>query len=387
MIVWSTVTGSQIREIGRAPFTLARLDVAANGRFVLGQGADGTVYQWHIKGDSEGLINVFDNVTDKVVVNQAGTALLITDEGGTHLQRITGDETPLFSEDNKLTRTNESSSHFAIYSPRTINIYDALDGEHLAGWSLDIGDLSDLHLSPSGLRVILSATDETLWLLRPDNDEPLQLSTRNAGPATLARFAADGSAFVTLHRERALLWQDDGAAPAQAFELGLTPELAAQATVHIAYNPAGDQLLFFVRLGNGLGSLTRYALQDGTAQRHTFINVDRGELTADGTHLLLSQANGRVQIIDATNGETLHQLDLGEAGIGKLALSTSEGILLAAVNDSLQLWHIGSESCCGAFRIPNTSRTLTSAQTASTSSPWMTRAGIDFGKWKRGSNS
>ena len=305
VIVWSTVTGSQFREIGRAPFTLARLDVAANGRFVLGQGADGTVYQWHINGDSEGLINVFENETDKVVVNQAGTALLITDEGGTRLQRIASDETPLLSKDSLLTKLNETSSHFAISSGQAINIYDALDGEHLAGWSIDIGDLSDIHLSPSGLRVILSATDETLWLLYPENDEPLQLSTRNAGPATLARFAADGSAFVTLHRERALLWQDGGAAPAQAFDLGLTPELAAQATVQFAFNPAGDQLLFFVRLGNGLGSLTRYALQDGTAQRHTFIDVDRGELTADGTYLLLSQANGRVQIIDAANGESL----------------------------------------------------------------------------------
>ena len=352
VIVWSTVTGSQIREIGRTPFTLARLDVAANGRFVLGQGADGTVYQWDVNGDSEGLINVFDNETDKVVVNQAGTALLITDERGTHLQRITGNETPLFSEDNKLTRTNEASSHFAIYSPQAINIYDALDGEHLAGWTIDIGDPSDIHMSPSGLRVILSATDETLWLLHPENDEPMQLSTGNAGPSTLVRFATDGSAFVTLHRERALLWQDGGAAPTQAFDLGLTPELAAQATVHIAFNPAGDQLLFFVRLGNGLGSLTRYALQDGTAQRHTFINVDRAELTADGKYLLLSQQNGRVLIIDAANGESLHQLDLGAAGIGKLAYSSRDGILLAAVNDSLQLWDIGSESLLRSFPHP-----------------------------------
>ena len=262
------------------------------------------------------------------------------------------DETPLISGDSKLTGINESSSHFAIFSGQALNIYDALDGEHLAGWSLDIGDLSDLHLSPSGHRAILSATDETLWLLYPENDEPLQLSTRNVGPAMLARFAADGSAFVTLHRERALLWQDDGAAPAQAFDLGLTPELAAQATVQIAFNPAGDQLLFFVRLGNGLGSLTRYALQDGTALRYTFINVDRGELTADGTHLLLSQANGRVQIIDATNGESLHQLDLGAAGISKLAFLTLDGVLLAAVNDSLQLWDIGSESLLRSFPHP-----------------------------------
>ena len=163
-------------------------------------------------------------------------------------------------------------------------VYDAESGDEVQSWSVGWGDLREMHLSSDGEQLLALAGDDDWWLLRSGSDEPLKLEAGNAGMPSKVVFAADGAPMLSLHRDRALLWDVNSGRALGAYPL----DLEADATVDVAFDGAGETLYFFVRLENGLASLTAVALADNAVKRSTYIDVADGKLSQDGQALVLS---------------------------------------------------------------------------------------------------
>ena len=353
LVTWSTTEGRLIRQVGFSPQPLARIEVDARGTIALGQAIDGTLYFWSLAPMTSNRPRALDESADDITINQAGAALLISGDIGTRLEKLDDNQILFRSEARGLTQINETGSHFAISADRQIQLVDAENGQTDASWTVDSDAVTNLHLAPNGETLLVETEGDQLLLLRSGDDELQQLNTGGFGETRLARFTADGSAFLTLHPEGALLWLGDDADPAGAYALGLAPEFATPDRFSVAFSDTGDRLYFFVRLGGGLAGLTVISLDEDSIQRQTFVDVAYGELTPDGKYLLLARVDGSVQVIDTTSAESLHEFTAGGVSVRSIALLEERNWLYTAVDKNLLIWDLASKALVQGFQHPD----------------------------------
>ncbi len=341
LVLWSSEDGTLLQEVGLAPQPLRAMMVNAAGDAVLGQANDGTAYLWSVAKSPPALEQVLADAASGTALNQSGTALLIVRDSGVTLQNTDTQRSMLTLTDSRIARMNPGGSHFVIHSENRIAVYDAASGAEQSTWTVNSDDIQDLALAPTGDAVLFSTRGGELWQLEPDSERARRLPASGLGPAWRVEFAADGSLFLTLHDERAILWERATASPRQGYPLGVPPDFPLTERVDIALSPAGDRLYFFVRLDDDLAGLTIFSLDDGSVSRHTFTDVQHGELTPDGAHLLLASSDHRIQIIDTSSGAVLHRLSGHQDVIRKLHYQSESGRLLSAGDDnSLNLWDV-----------------------------------------------
>ena len=341
LVLWSSEDGALMQEVGLAPQPLRAIMVSAAGDAVLGQANDGTAYLWSVAESPAALEQVLADAVSGTALNQSGAALLIVSDSGVTLQNTDTQESILTLTDSRITRMNAGGSHFVSHTENRITVYDAATGTEQSTWTVNSDDIQDLALAPTGDTVLFSTRGGELWQLEPESEGARRLPASGLGPAWRVEFAADGSLFLTLHAESAILWERTTASPRQRYPLGVPPDFPLTERVDIALSPDGDKLYFFVRLDDDLAGLTIFSLDDSSVSRHTFIDVQHGELTPHGEHLLLASSDHRIQIIDTSSGAVLHRLGGHQDAIRKLHYQSESKRLLSAGDDnSLNLWDV-----------------------------------------------
>lgn len=354
LVLWSSEDGSLMREVGSSPQPLREVTVSAAGDAVLGQTNDGKAYLWLIDESPPALAQVLPDAVTGTALNASGEELLIASRAAAVLQNIDTQEIIAAFEDSRIARMNPSGSHFAVHSENSIAVYDAVTGSEHAAWAVDMDDIQNLALAPTGDHVLISARSGELWHLHPDSDEAQPLPASGLGPAWMTRFAADGSLFMTLHAESAVLWETATASPRQAYPLGLASDFPFSERFHMAFSPDGDKLYFLAQLDNDLAGLTVFSLNDSSVKRQAFVDVRHGELTANGEQLLLALSDHSIQIIDTASGEVLSRLIGHQDAIRKLHYQKQHSRLLSASDDNrLILWDVEAAAIDQQYVHPN----------------------------------
>ncbi|MCY4021404.1 MAG: TIR domain-containing protein [Chloroflexi bacterium] len=353
LVTWSTRDGSLIRQVGLSPQPLARIEVDAGGRIVVGQAINGGVHFWHLTPALSSQLRILDESADDIRINQAGGALLISGSGGTRLMRIADDEILFQSDSGSLTRINEGGSLFAASADREIQLVDAESGQIAANWSLETGQAREMHLAPQGDALLVETEAGELLLLRRDQAAPQRLNKGDFAEARLVRFANDSSRVLSLHPAGALLWQGEAAEPMAAYALGLAPDYATPDRFKVAFGDGGASLYFFVRLEGGLAGLTIVDLEEDSIQRHTFVDVAYGELADQGKYLLLARVDGSVQVLDTSSGTIRNEFTDVGAITRSLALLEERNWLYAAADSNLLIWDLASNALVQRIQHPD----------------------------------
>lgn len=341
-------------QTGAPSLPLAAEQALEAGDAVLGQTNDGKAHPWLIDESPPAPAQVLPDAMAGTALNASGEGLLIASRRGAVLQNIDTQESIAAFEDSRIARMNPSGSHFAVHSENSIAVYDAATGSEQAAWAVDMDNIQDLALAPTGDHVLISARSGELWHLRPDSGEAQPLPTSGRGPAWMTQFAADGSLFMTLHAESAILWETATASPQQAYSLGLASDFPFSERFRMAFSPDGDKLYFLAQLDNALASLTVFSLNDSSINRQAFVDVQHGELTANGEHLLLALSDHSIQIIDTASGEALPRLIGHQDAIRKLHYQKQHSRLLSASDDnSLILWDVEAAAIDQRYVHPN----------------------------------
>ena len=277
IVLWSSADGRVIRQIGLAPDPIAQITVSDSADYVLGQTITGKANLWQIAaGEREPLLTL-DGMAD-VSVNHAGAALLIVDGGGTQLQDVASGEILMRADGSRLTRMNRSGTHLAVTSDDAMAVYDSENGARLMEWPAPVDEIRELYLSPSGANIIFSDVFGNLFLQKSGRADPLRLITNDAGPALWLRFSPTG-AFLSIHADRALLWDGAGSSPSQVFALGMPASYALDERFDAAFDAEGESLIFFARLDNQLAGVTVISLDGELLRRQTFVEVESGRLS------------------------------------------------------------------------------------------------------------
>ena len=353
LVTWSTNDGSLIRQVGFSPQPLARIEVDARGKIVLGQAIDGSVHLWRIAPALSDQVRILDESADDIRINRTGEALLVSDSGGTRLMRIVDDEILFQSDGGSLTHMNEGGSVFAVAADREIQLVDAENGQTVATWLIGADQVRDMYLAPTGDALAVETEAGELLLLRRDRAAPQRLNKGDFGESRLVRFAVDSSAFLSLHPAGALLWQGDAGEPTTAYALGAAPEYARSDRFKVAFSDGGRSLYFFVRLEGGLAGLTVVDLAEDSIQRHSFVDVAHGELAAHGKYLLLARVDGSVQVLDTSSGAILNEY--AEVGViaRRLELLEERNWLYAAADNNLLIWDLSSNALVQRIQHPD----------------------------------
>ncbi len=262
-------------------------------------------------------------------LSPSGETLLVIEDSGISLRDTATQETKLELPPGLIAL---AGPHFAHYDGETVRLRALETGAESQRWQANWEDTRALYLAPDVQTLLVATASDALWLLRQGSEEPQRLPA--AAPAEVI-FAPDGQRFLSLQAERALLWEVESAEALATYPLGGVSALELQA----AFSAAGDSLVFFAQLENGLAGLTVTALADDSARRQTFVDVVAGALTADGQFLALALADGSAQIIETASGATVYQLPLAAQSISKLQYRPAENLLVVAAGRALSFWH------------------------------------------------
>ncbi len=277
-------------------------------------------------------------------ISPSGGSLLLAEESGISLYSLSRQEIIARME---ASQSSQAGDYFATYGNGSAAIYAIDTGEQLRSWELDGGDARALYLSAHGQMLVLALDSDELWLLHDDAPQRLDAGGL-VQPANLA-FAPSGETFVSLHQERAVLWDTETGTALGAYPLG-----GAGATLEAAFSATGETLFFFLRLDDGLASLTAVTLADNSVRRHTFVDVQFGQFSDDGAYLALVLADGDIQIIETASGETVYRLGAGLHSARKLRYLAEAGLLIAADRRDLTIWDVSTGELEWRFRHPRT---------------------------------
>ncbi len=333
IVVWSSADGRLLREIGAAPQALIEVDLSADGGAVVGRSTDGSVFLWRLNQRRAAPKATFPSALPGTALSPSGNTLLLAHENGATLRPWSDGDAGEIVSQYEARLVSSAGAFFALAIDDRITVNDIETGDELRAWPADWDAALWMRLSSEG-ELLLAHADGALWLLRTESDSPARLSGGGEGPPLGVAFAAGGAHFATLHAQRVLLWDSASAEALGAYPLGA----AAAADLDLAFSADGETLYFFLRIESGLAGLTAVKIADNAVRRHTYLNVEYGELSPDGQFLLLALRTGALQIVGTASGQVLHTLPLGAAGIQSLRLLPQHGLLLASSGADLTVW-------------------------------------------------
>lgn len=341
LVLWSIESGALIRDIGVSTHALQQIIVSHDGMFVLAQASGGEAYLWSIGETSSTLSQVISNAITGTAINQPGDRLLVTSDNGTILQNIETQQAIVTLDNTRITRTNETGTHFAIVKDNRLILYDARTGIEQKSWSINIDEIHNLIVSPSGRQILVSTASGEVWLMRSDTEGAISLDTEGITPPFAMMFNADGSTFMTLHAESAIQWETATASEQQRFPLGLPPDSELDKRVKMAFGDDSESIYFFVQLDNNLAGLTGFQPKSTDVNRQTFVDVVYGELSHDGATLLLALTDNSIQIVDTKSGEIMRRLVGHSDTVRTLLYQSANNMLFSGSNDgTLIVWDV-----------------------------------------------
>jgi|GEM_PF-1260336 len=353
LVVWSTVDGSLLREIGIASRALQNVTVSEDGIWAMVQASGGEVYLWSLNGTTPGLSQVIRDAITGTALNQSGDRTLIAQDNVITLKNTDTQGALVTLNNVSFTRMNPSGTHFAVNNANTMTLYDARTGIEQQSWSLTFDDTATMTLSPAGNHVLARTVNGDMWLLRDDTDGGIGLTPAQVSPAFGAQFSADGGVLMTLHAENAILWETSTASELQRFPLGLSPDLALEDRVTVTFGNGGSRALFYVQLDGNLAGLTDFDLATGDVNRLTFVDVVRGKLTPSGGYLLLVSTDNSIQIVDTATGEVQRRLVGHSEAVNDMVYQPDNSLLLSASDDNtLILWDVADGTISQQYRHP-----------------------------------
>jgi len=329
-LLWSSRDGSVIREIGRAPQAIEGLQVSPAANLLIARTADGVSHLWQFKDTAGEAPLMLSNALLGTSISPGGGAILLVEDERVSLREVDSGEALV---QMPASLVSIGGDHFVIYSDGRLKVYDAETGAEVRGWDWDGDAVTDLHLSPNGELLLAFSETNELWLARVDSDAPQRLAGETTRPA-LVRFAPTGDRILTLQGELAMLWDGEAGLARGAYPLGA----GDRANVQAAFSAAGDSLIFYVQLEDGLAGLTIVELADNDMRRQTYVDVQSATLASDGERLSLVYNDGRIQVISTDSGAVIHQLLTDASDLRKLQYLPATDTLVAAAGSELILW-------------------------------------------------
>jgi len=329
VLLWSSSDGRLIREIGTTPQRIVDLQANLGARLVTATTDDGVSHLWSITDAPKGPLRNFASALPGTILSPSGANILLVEEDSISLRDVETGETLV---QLPAATVGVAGDRFAAYADGRLKVYDFETGADVQSWDWAAGSIADLHLSPTGELLLIYSESKELWLARDDTEAPLRLGEEMTRPA-LVRFAPAGDRILTLIDERALLWDTDTGLASAAYPLG-----AGAVDVHAAFSAAGDSVVFYVQLEDGLGGLTKVNLADNSVRRETFVNVQLAALSAAGERLSIAYRDGRVHIVATDSGALIHQLRADASDLRKLHYLPESATLVTAAGSELILW-------------------------------------------------
>ena len=328
LVLWSAQTGELIREISAdAGMSGLSFDAAANTVSALTD--EGQAKLWRLQPNWGAEMTELPDALPGTGINASGEHLLkLTDHGLQLLVIETGEV--LHEIDAHMVQ--QLGERFATYDGATLRLHDSRNGAELAAWSADWQGPLDLHIADDGALLAIDV-DGGLWLLPSDEGQAQRLEAVAADPATQVSLSADGSRMLSMHQERAVLWDLDSGEALGRYDL------EAALAWDASFTPAG-MLAFFTLVEGGLASLTRLEPPETLGSRHTYIGIQAGEFSPDGSALLLTLRADGSQIIDTASGALLLQLPLSIASASHWQLLPAMDLLAIASGHELTLWDL-----------------------------------------------
>lgn len=352
LVVWSLTDGTLLRDVGQSTHILRQVNGNPNSGFALVQANGGTAYLWSISGTSQAQSQVIPDAITGSAINQTGDRILIASDTGIALQNTETQQSVMSLDTQGITRMNESGTHLAtIINPQVV-VYDARTGIEQASWSLPDGDILDMRISSTGKEVLMRTASDTLLLARQNSPFALEIEIGTVSPAFDMQFNNDGSAFMTLHAESAILWDTATITQTQQFPLGLPPDSSLAERVKVAFED-DNRIWFFVQLDNNIAGLSGFDLNSSDVIRQTYVDVARGQLTSDGNYLLLALTDHSLQIINTESGEIVRRLVGHTDAIQMMLYQADNNRLFSASRDHvLFVWDIEQGIAAHQFQHP-----------------------------------
>lgn len=344
-VLWSSADGSFIREIASAPNGIESLQASAEADLVISKTADGAAHLWRLSDSTAEALWTISDTLPGTAISLGGDDILVVHEGAVSLQQIDSQDVLLQLPTSVVSR---SGDRFSIYGDGRLSVIDIDTGTEVRSWEWDGAAVTDLHLSPDGESALAFTEASELWLARGDSDGPQRLASDMARP-TLVRFSPAGDMILTLQGDYALLWERATGEAIGGYPLGVSSGAAVQA----AFSEAGDRIIFYVQLAEGLAGLTTIDVIDNFASRLTFVGVDSATLSADGRYLSLAISDEHIHVISTDRGEVLHELHSGESHLRQLRFLPRSDTVIAAAGSDLILWDAAAGFVDRRFAHPN----------------------------------
>jgi len=353
LILWSTEDGALLREIGISTRALQDVTVSEDGAWAIVQASGGEVYLWSIDGGTPALSQIIRDAVTGTALNRSGDRVLIAQSDTATLQNANTQNDVVTLQNISFTRINSTGTHIATVNTDAITLLDARTGIEQKRWTIPFDNTASITIAPSGDHIIAQTDTGDLWLLRDDAAGGIGLTPSGVSPAFGRRFSENGDLFMTLHAENAILWETTTASELQRFPLGLSPDLALEDRVTVAFGNDGTRALFYVQLDGNIAGLTDFDLESGGVNRLTFVDVVRGELTRDGDNLLLISTDNSIQIVDTTTGEIQRRLVGHSETVRDMVYQPENNLLLSASHDNtLILWDVANGTITQQYRHP-----------------------------------
>lgn len=334
LLLWSLEDGSLIHEIGTVPEALAEMDASGAGNTAAGRTADGAVYLWRLSPPSVEPLAILTDAKPGAGLSPNGHTLLLVEEKGVTLRNIATGESTLQVEGGPAKR---AGSTLAVNSGDSLDIYHAETGELMRSWQVEWESLREIFSAADG-KTVLAADEDGMWLMQSDSDRPQRLSAGGLDSPYTVIFAPEGDRFLTMHADRAALWDGASGEALGAYPVGQAPGSQLEAV----FSADGETLFFYVQLEGALAGLTVIELEDNSFRRHTFVDAARGEFTDDGKYLLLARPDGRILVIETENGAALYQLAGHGQPANTLHYLPQRGLLVATAALDLIIWDVES---------------------------------------------
>ncbi len=344
VILWSSADGGLIREIARAPESIEQLRLSPAGDLIIVRTSDGAAHIWQFRDTAAEPLQKLTGALPGTSVSPSGAALLLVADDGIRLIDLNTNEALLQLQGSAV---SSADARFAVHEDGKSRLYDGESGLEIHNWDWGGGALTALQLAPAGDRLLALTERNELWLARLDAERPRRLA-RQVPPPSLIRFSPGGETALTLLDDIALLWDTETPAALGAYPLGAT----AGADLQAAFNKDGDGIIFFLQLEGGLAGLTALELADNSPRRQTFIDVETGQLSADGETLALAFRDGRVHILITETGEILASLPAVPGEVRKLRYLPQANALVTASGAELNFWDLAAGAVDQRFAHP-----------------------------------
>ena len=331
VLLWSTADGGIIREIGSATAGLTDISFNQAANTVIGRTEGGALRLMRLRENRGSSLEPLPEALPGSGISPSGETLLLR---GYAAARLTSAETGEILLEINAGQVWQLGAFFAVSDDARLTLHDMKSGDELHSWSSAWDNLQALHLAADGAWLLAVDESGKLWLMGRGRGEPHLLDAGNTSPPTKVDFSSGDQRMLSLHANRAILW-DLGSGQALG---GYNLSVEAGVAVDAAFNAAGEGLVFYAQLANGMASLTSVTLPEQVAGRHTVVGVTAGSLSQDGSLLLLTLREGGSRMVDTASGAVVQAFPNLAQTPNLWRYLPDARLLVSAAGRELSLW-------------------------------------------------